>query len=90
MAKVRRIVDPAECGLNMIQTSDWVHVIGMPTSLVLVKDPISHSPSPFLETAISDENEKKLLRINLQVQRCWSEMIVYCKLLRNRGIENIA
>jgi hypothetical protein len=74
----------------MIETSDWVHVMGKLMFLVFVNHPFSHSSSPFEDTATSDENEKKLLRVNLQVQRCWAEMMVYCKLLRTIGIENIA
>jgi hypothetical protein len=46
--------------------------------------------SPSTEDSIPAEAEKPFLLLALRVQKCWAEMMLYCKALRSMGVENVA
>ncbi|OXV09823.1 hypothetical protein Egran_02415 [Elaphomyces granulatus] len=46
-------------------------------------------PLSIKNSNVAGEEEPSLL-INLRVQTCWAEMMVYCKALRYIGVENVA
>ncbi|PTU23658.1 hypothetical protein P175DRAFT_0468353 [Aspergillus ochraceoroseus IBT 24754] len=41
-------------------------------------------------TLTAEDNERPSLLAALRVQKCWSEMMLYCKALRSMGVENVA
>ncbi|GAQ11143.1 uncharacterized transporter C417.10 [Aspergillus lentulus] len=43
-----------------------------------------------IEDSIPAEAEKPFLLLALRVQKCWAEMMLYCKALRSMGVENVA
>ncbi|GFF29506.1 uncharacterized transporter C417.10 [Aspergillus udagawae] len=43
-----------------------------------------------IEESIPAEAEKPFLLLALRVQKCWAEMMLYCKALRSMGVENVA
>ncbi|KAL4896518.1 hypothetical protein BDV59DRAFT_170886 [Aspergillus ambiguus] len=43
-----------------------------------------------IENSASAAEERPSLLAALRVQKCWSEMMLYCKALRSMGVENIA
>lgn len=42
------------------------------------------------EGCILAQQEKPYLLVALRVQKCWAEMMLYCKALRAMGVENVA
>ena len=65
--------------------SDWLRIIGMQTYLLEER-----VPDDGAENSADAEEERPSLLAALRVQKCWSEMMLYCKALRSMGVENIA
>ncbi|EAU36243.1 conserved hypothetical protein [Aspergillus terreus NIH2624] len=64
---------------------DWLRIIGMQTYLLEER-----VPDDGAENSANAEEERPSLLAALRVQKCWSEMMLYCKALRSMGVENIA
>jgi hypothetical protein len=43
-----------------------------------------------IDSNVQSEDDRASLRINLRIQRDWSEMTMLCKGLQGMGIENVA
>ncbi|GES60726.1 MFS transporter [Aspergillus terreus] len=64
---------------------DWLRIIRMQTYSLEER-----VPDDTAENSAAAEEERPSLLAALRVQKCWSEMMLYCKALRSMGVENIA